>query len=417
MGMEIGLLRAGLGDCILVRCGKDEKKVNLLIDSGLTEEYFSEALDRIKMRNEKIDLLIFTHDDSDHIKGAAGLIKQMRQKETGRELDGLYGRLWKGLTEERVLFNFGGNGTEALLGVKEAKELYEGFKEMDIPKLGFVLADAAQTPDVPYPNLIQLRWKNTGDGLVSKVVRQPAHKDLQTEEEHLEVVILGPGKQALAGYIRSAWEKTQEKEVLLKAGKKETDTGEWEKTVQYWMEHPTEKKDTVRKANQASIAFLLFYEGKCGLFAGDAYPADLVRTGKEYLARKQADQEFMEVDFIKLPHHGSSHNISKEFLEFFRTKTYFITTCGNVRYRHPGKVTLALIASVLKKGETAHIYSSYAWWKEVVPFLRSEKYSGDWREEGNLCVLKDADGDERYLRFHKTERNPEQIGDGIAVSR
>lgn len=33
MSMEIWMTKAGIGDCILIRCGKQKKKVNILIDS------------------------------------------------------------------------------------------------------------------------------------------------------------------------------------------------------------------------------------------------------------------------------------------------------------------------------------------------------------------------------------------------
>lgn len=47
MGMEVRLIQAGNGDCILIRCGKSMRKVNILIDSGISKDYFIKALNCI----------------------------------------------------------------------------------------------------------------------------------------------------------------------------------------------------------------------------------------------------------------------------------------------------------------------------------------------------------------------------------
>lgn len=429
MGMEINLLQAGKGDCILARCGTGIKKVNILIDSGMSQDYFVKALNRIAGNNEKIDLLIFTHDDNDHIKGAANLLKKMNQKSDGDKYVSLNtslglgkkstkdcNKLLKELTDERILFNFGGYGTETLLGVTEAKQLFESFNELNIQKLAFVLADAEGEMNVPYPNMLQLKWKIAGNDLQSNIIWQPNSEELETEteNEHLEIVILSPRKQALVDYIHGAWEKQQKKDVPLKAEKKKRQN-EWEKSIQYWLWNMAEKKDKLTDANQASIAFLMIYGQHCGLFAGDASPEDMVSAGRMYLTRKKIKQDYMDVDFIKLPHHGSSHNASREFFEFFRTKTFFVTTEGYTQYRHPGKVTLALIASALGNKETADIYSSYSWWRDNTEFCRSEKSAGNWSMCGELCTLKDVDGTIKYLRFHKVGSDLVSIGKDIYV--
>lgn len=77
MGMEIYLTQASLGDCILIRCGESEKKVNILIDSGLASKNFQRPMDIIHDHGEKIDMCVFTHDDNDHIQGAKNLINQI----------------------------------------------------------------------------------------------------------------------------------------------------------------------------------------------------------------------------------------------------------------------------------------------------------------------------------------------------
>ena len=64
-------------------------------------------------------------------------------------------------------------GTETLLGVTEAKQLFESFNELNIQKLAFVLADAEGEMNVPYPNMLQLKWKIAGNDLQSNIIWQP----------------------------------------------------------------------------------------------------------------------------------------------------------------------------------------------------------------------------------------------------
>ena len=52
MSIEIWMAKAGIGDCILIRCGKAEKKVNILIDSGQGISAFDSILKRISKKKK-----------------------------------------------------------------------------------------------------------------------------------------------------------------------------------------------------------------------------------------------------------------------------------------------------------------------------------------------------------------------------
>lgn len=78
--MKVEFLQASKGDCFIISF-KDENNINrnILIDGGMEETYYNPInnrdgdlgieIERIKMDNEKIDLLILTHIDNDHILG------------------------------------------------------------------------------------------------------------------------------------------------------------------------------------------------------------------------------------------------------------------------------------------------------------------------------------------------------------
>lgn len=75
MSIEINILPVGQADCIHIRFKDMKGYHNIVIDSGRSsaEQLFKSLLLKIHSRNEKVDLLCFTHVDNDHIMGATKL--------------------------------------------------------------------------------------------------------------------------------------------------------------------------------------------------------------------------------------------------------------------------------------------------------------------------------------------------------
>lgn len=421
MEMQVCLTQAGIGDCILIRCREHGALANILIDSGQNMNVFEAVLRRILDQGERIDLLVFTHDDNDHIKGACRLLERLYETCCEPEWDARAKKsLFHGIGAERILFNFGGNGTRELLAAKDVKKLSEVLKGgFDFRKLDFVLSDAQPDEEHPYPNMLRLRWGMGKNGTGSEIIRSLTQEDLEAEGSQVELLILTPDKKTLAAYIENAWKELNAGSHPLSSPPQKKKTAEWDKSIQYRFIHPGKLGDDKKPANNASISFLLLFGEHIALFAGDASPDDMVASGREYLKRSKSGEDHIKLAFLKLPHHGSSHNVTREFLTFYRTKHYLVSTSGHAGYGHPGKGTLALIAGVLKPGETAHIYSSYGWWRnEINPgFCRAEQREGNWSPKGDICTLIDEEGGKRYLKFHKLSLSSLPIGKDIQLSR
>lgn len=77
MSIEIKVEKAYHGECIWLRFGNNEKS-NIIIDSGpaMFDGRFKNILEEIKLKNEKVDLLILTHIDNDHILGFKNYIQK-----------------------------------------------------------------------------------------------------------------------------------------------------------------------------------------------------------------------------------------------------------------------------------------------------------------------------------------------------
>lgn len=411
MSLEIVMTQAKYGDCILVRCGDNDKKLNILIDSGQTRKQLENVLQDIRKRSESLDFLVLTHDDDDHVKGLCDLIEYI-DKKTEKD-SSLLDTLLGGLDEERILFNFGGNSTEKLLSAKKVNQLSKNLlDQFDFHDIGFLYSDEPEENDIPYPNMIQIRWWTENEILKSEIIRKPTEEDMRTEMEHLELVILSPTREKLKRYIDKAWEKLNQKEKLLRSENKIKKENEWERSIQYWMDHPMTLGNDDSAANNASISFLLFYKGKCALFAGDASPDDMVNSGREYLSRSGVNSEYLELMLMKMPHHGSSRNVTREFLSFFKTENYLISTIGYRKNQHPGKGMLAEIALLLEEEEKANIYGNYAWWNECSAFCREEK---GWEENRTLCRLTNEEGKKSVLKFHQLTGKPIELDREIYI--
>ena len=71
-GLDVTSIRSGKGDCICLRfVGKSGNYRNMIIDTGPTSTSgkFREFCFNLKSRGEKIDTLLITHYDDDHIGG------------------------------------------------------------------------------------------------------------------------------------------------------------------------------------------------------------------------------------------------------------------------------------------------------------------------------------------------------------
>ena len=90
--------------------------------------------------------------------------------------------------------------------------------------------------------------------------------------------------------------------------------------------------------NASSISFLLDAFDHKMLFLGDALPTD-VATGLRALGYSEDNP--LQVELVKVAHHGSKHNTSPELLKLIRCKRFLISGKGGKG--HPDKETLARI--------------------------------------------------------------------------
>lgn len=416
MSLEIHMAKVGIGDCILVKMGEKSRKLNLLIDSGKNDDGYSETIKYIRNKKEEIDYMVITHDDDDHIMGVfENIVNGSKSKDN---------TIYSLLYDKHIIVNYWEKGTETLFDYKKIAKIGEKLKgkNIDLTDIDYVVADPLIKIDGEEKvgfSLIQLLWKCDDEGTLSTKVRKytgfeeecqkNVFLEVESGWEHAEMIILSPTKKSLYNYIKFVWEKYKkdqdetETTFSVKNEKDRKNTNEWDYSIQKLYDNPMLFKEDDSLANNASISFLLCYNGTIGLFAGDSKPSDMINTVQRYLDRFYSGEKKMQLDFMKVPHHASSNNNPLEFIKKFPTSNYLISTKGHNGYKHPGKQTLANIAKAHDEDGKAYIYCNYATWKNSNIRFRDKEIN--WNVENDLCKIKKSDGKSIELSFCELKKN------------
>lgn len=324
--MKIKFLKAYQGDCIWISFLDNDIPRNIIIDGGVGDTYkdklkrTGELFDTVKFIKEneqRIDLLILTHFDDDHI---GGLLRWFNQEPDAHKV------------VEKVWFN-SGKEISKKLEIKENEDLCIEIMESKDDfftsiKQGIKFEDYLKN---------NTEWKG-------EIIKQGCKIELFG----LKFKILSPNIENLKN--------------LLKLYKKEEDyftsAGEFdfETSLRDFIEEESNEsfnfKEDKSVPNGSSIAFLMEYQAKYFLFLGDAYPSVIIEGLKFF--GFDIDNT-LEVELMKISHHGSKHNTNSEMLDVIKTNDYLISSNG-AKHGLPNKRT---ISRIIKHNSKANIYFNY----------------------------------------------------------
>ncbi len=295
--MKINFLKAGSGDCILIR----HNGKNVLIDGGNDSSYLIDQIKHIYNASEKIDILIITHHDDDHIKGILELLTLLNIGEFGEAKTFI----------DKIFFNSPNisklpieNNDENLISFNQAKEVEKLLTKMN------------------------LTWEQC---LENKEVNL----------DGLKLEFLSPTAEAVKEYYDFAGE-------LLTSEYK----SDWSSTLDNLLKYVDDKSQDRSKLNASSIVILLTCEKKKVLLTADVTPKRLEQIINK-LAEKESDG-LVYFDLVKLPHHGSYRSLNKKIISKICCLNFVITTNGKKHY-HPNKKTIAKIIEYSNRKETDEI--------------------------------------------------------------
>ncbi|HCE3378996.1 TPA: MBL fold metallo-hydrolase [Vibrio parahaemolyticus] len=308
MSVQLTVLKASFGDSIVISGFFDGSNRNILIDGGPGDTFqqgirpgeLKEHLEKIKSRGEKVDLLIITHEDQDHI---CGIISAFEEKGYLSEL-----------TSE-VWFNSGKLLAEKLSIAEQDDKHRISTSSSSVTSIldGITLERYLKLKNIKHEQIVHSSQK-----LGNKLTRFGC-----------DFEILSPSIKKLKSRNRK-WEEKYPNSL--------TSSSRNNTKLSLLMNSKSTASDP-SPSNGASIAFNFKYKDKSIMLLGDAHATEVVRGLKSHGYSKNNK---IKVDYVKLSHHGSKNNTSKKMLNLIDCDSYIITTDGS-RHGHPDKEVFARI--------------------------------------------------------------------------
>lgn len=348
MPTEIKVLKAYQGDCILIKSfDLDQRPYNILIDGG-TSRTFKYSLRKELKKINVIHLFILTHIDSDHIGGFIRFLKNSLFDQINIEKYWINcPNLLRISSGEKISFNQGKTLEEFLLIKNEPIEkwkdqVYFGRE----PKLALGVDVKILSPTKEILDSLYLNWPEISNEIIKEYNKVKISSDTKSQVEKGELIEL-----AKAPFKPS---KSIEKDLT----------------------------------NSSSISFLLRLFDCSILLLGDSR-AEIIDQSLRRLGYNEDHP--LNVDYVKVSHHGSMNNTSCELLNKIECNHYIISTNGgSIQHRLPDREVIARILFHEKRdlSKKRTIYFNY-------PLKSIEQKSGQFivpsdMHNGNWCYIDDT---------------------------
>lgn len=344
--MRITILPANNGDSFLLETDQN----NILIDGGYVntyKEFLKPILRELNGLEKKINHLIVTHIDNDHISGIIKLIEENNNNSI-IEIENIWHNSYNHLKSIEDGISFSGKPLDSMTINYELKEENEEISDKDISavqgstltsllrKNGFESKDSFirdihisfDTCDVIYNNDLTFR------------ILSPNNEKLLELKKYWKKELFTKGyssDEELTSFKEDAFEYILSQEKEKRRFKRKNINASKEINVENLLKDPFFEDDS--PTNGSSIAFVLEYKDLKFLFLADSHPSLIL----ENLHRHYKAEDFpIKFDLIKISHHGCKNNTSPELLKFIDSENYIISTNG-LSHNHPDLETLARI--------------------------------------------------------------------------
>jgi hypothetical protein len=365
MIFSVEALQANEGDSLLVHYGATAKPRFMVVDggpSGVFRERLRKRLEALRARwygDEPlpIELLLVSHMDDDHIRGVLDLFAALvqfaddhrpppfRVKEVWHDtIQQVAGDPLRQLSES-INAKVNALRADAARGLQEMAQRYSQAAAASFGQ-SEKLVDLLRRLSVPL---------NTG---VSGPITRENSGTLETDfGEGLSLKVLAPSKKRIEGLI-DEWNTW-----LARSGRT---AAELKSMIAAYTDRAA--------PNLSSIVVLAELDAHRALLTGDARGDDILEglTSSGLLTG-----EPLQLDLLKLPHHGSDKNVAPEFFDRVRARHYLIS--GDGEENNPEVATLAMLTDARGDDEYTMHFTNREGKNDLGPKLR--QFFGE-REQG-----------------------------------
>ncbi len=304
------------GDSLLVSYGTQSQLYHILVDGGPSGS-LAALLSALKPERVdgllKLEVLVVTHYDLDHIEGVIELLKEVPDW-----LD--IGQIWfNGHHHLRPM---------DILGSLEGDSLSELIRSSEIPwNMSFMNQNCGTNSSriLQSSNAVLLPG-----GLDVKVLSPDVPGLMALARVWLDPAVPPKESGSIPGDLMGRRDKWPPEQHSLYSGMAFSSDGS--------------------VSNKSSIALLLTFGEKRVVLAADAY-SKVVKAG---LALHLPDGE--SIDLLKVSHHGSKGNTDKSLLDRLGCRRFLISTSGKT-HKHPDH---ELIARLVARHDSPEIYFNYS---------------------------------------------------------
>lgn len=298
--LKLHVIQAEFGDCLLLEYGTSVKPRFTLIDGGpatVYDRHLRAVLQAIGGAGAKLDLVVLSHVDNDHIIGLLDYFAELR---TARGAGAL--PIVRGLWHNSFSRSIDPEGDiqvrlRALITNTRAAVMTNAGMAVNGIAEGNSLRLAAQALQIPI-----------NDGFPDDLILvETAPSPIQLD--NLAIRIVGPARANLDA-LQAEW-------------------NEWLDTHEdaIGTEDPFVMANSDKSIpNLSSVMFLVERGGKTILFTGDGRSDHLLDGLRQ--AGLLDDKGRMHVDVLKLPHHGSNRNATRTFFKNVTADTYVASANG-----------------------------------------------------------------------------------------
>jgi beta-lactamase superfamily II metal-dependent hydrolase len=377
-------LNALAGDCLLLRYpGSDGKERVWIIDGGPKRDtkkgisvWNDVLLPRLKELHPEprmpVALGMVSHIDDDHINGIQKLTAKIIDASPASTAEVKFARFWFNSFDQLV--GASAASTDSVASTAALQGLVGAIKIPGVDEHVTMIMQSVSQGNALASDLRSLGLDGNApvNGFVSA---KKGQKKIRIDGAL--VTILGPLQSRLDA-LRKEWAK---------ALKKPTKAQQQAALQSLFL--PGSKTDK-SIPNLSSIVVLVEVGGHKLLLTGDAHGGDVVKAWKELgLGNKP-----VEIDLVKMPHHGSIRNVTKEFVDFFVADHYVFSADG--KHDNPDAPAVeAVVATHGKRPITMHFTNLDVKWsasykpskggksvrtlKDLLAALHKD-YPGPWKE-------------------------------------